>query len=114
MAYDEAVAARFRTAISRQFQTTEKRMMGGLCFMLDGHMVGGADRTKAGEPRFMFRVGKDNDAMPLRRFPEPSPMVQGGRRMKGFFFVNADACDDACLNAWLALATTFVRSLPPK
>ena len=88
-------------------------MMGGLCFMLDGHMIGGADRTKEGEPRFMFRVGKDNDAK-AAALPGANPMVQGGRRMKGFFFVNADACDDACLNAWLALATTFVRSLPPK
>lgn len=113
MAYDEATAARFRDMLGDMDGLSEKRMMGGICFMLNGNMIGGADRMKDDTRRFMFRIGKENtargDALPLAQ-----PMEMGGRVMRGFYFVEADDCDDALLRRWIDLALEFVRTLPPK
>lgn len=113
MAYDEELTDRFRNAVDGLGGIVEKRMMGGVCFMLDGNMLGGADRQKTGEGRFMFRVGKDNEAEAMRR-PGAMTMEQGGRKMTGLIFVNEDDCDAECLQSWIALALTFVGNLPPK
>lgn len=113
MAYDENLAARFRRALGNPGNVAEKRMMGGVCFMLNGNMLGGADRTREGVRRFMFRVGKDNHDEALER-PGALPMEMGGRRMSGFVFVDAAACDDDALNGWIALAKSFVDTLPAK
>ena len=66
MAYCEELTSQMRTALHRRLgdeidRLEEKRMMGGMCFMFRGNMVGGADRTKEGERRFMFRCGKGNE-----------------------------------------------------
>jgi len=113
MAYDEELTDRFRKAIDGLGGIVEKRMMGGVCFMLDGNMLGGADRQKTGEGRFMFRVGKDNEAEAMKR-PGAMTMEQGGRKMTGLIFVYEDDCDAESLRSWIALALTFVGSLPPK
>ena len=113
MAYDEELAARFRAALDGTAGISEKRMMGGVCFFLHGNMIGGADRTRTGERRFMFRVGKDNQAEALER-PGAEAVEMGGRRMGGFVFVDADACDQAALDGWIALALGFIRTLPKK
>ena len=55
MAHDSVTADRFREALGAMNGLAEKRMMGGLCFMLNGNMIGGADRTRDGVGRFMFR-----------------------------------------------------------
>lgn len=60
MAPDPDLAERMRTALGCGAEFSEKRMMGGTCFFLHGTMAGGADRSKEGERRFMFRVGKAN------------------------------------------------------
>jgi len=112
MAHDELLAARLRDAIGDQ-SVIEKRMMGGACFMVDGHMLGGADRQKDGACRFMFRVGKDNEAEALAR-PGAIPLEQGGRRMGGMVFADEAACDDDALKDWVALALSFIGTLPPK
>lgn len=113
MAVDELLNERFRDALGGLKGVSEKRMMGGVCFLLNGNMLGGADRTKAGDGRFMFRVGKDNEAEALKR-PGASVMEQGGRRMGGLVFVEEAACDDAALKGWVALALDFVGNLPKK
>jgi len=62
MAADDQLTKRFYKALGKRKGVTEKRMMGGLCFMFNGNMVGGADRdAKTQYGRFMFRVGKDNE-----------------------------------------------------
>ena len=113
MAIDEALNQRFRTASGSLGNVTEKRMMGGVCFLLNGNMLGGADRTKSGEGRFMFRVGKENEAIALAR-PGATVMQQGGRRMSGIIFVAEEACDQEALQEWIALALSFVSTLPEK
>lgn len=89
-------------------------MMGGVCFMLRGHMVGGADMEKdTGIRRFMFRMGKDNQAVG-EALPGAIPMVMGGRAMRGFFFVEEGSCDEDALSQWIKTTVDFVSQLPPK
>ena len=113
MAYDEELTNRFRKAVCNEGGIAEKRMMGGACFLKHGHMIGGADRTKDGLDRFMFRVGKEGHEAANKR-PGAEPMRQGGRVMTGLFFVDAETCDDAMLDEWLRIALEHASSLPPK
>jgi hypothetical protein len=112
MAYDEDLNSRWRAALADLQGVSEKRMMGGTCFFLNGNMLGGADRGKAGR-RLMVRVGKDNMATALAR-PGAAVMELGGRKMSGFVFVPAEQCDDDGLKDWIALALAFVTTLPVK
>ncbi len=113
MAVDEALNSRLRARLAAVDGISEKKMMGGTCFLLNGNMIGGADRTREGLGRFMFRVGKDNHDRGAA-LPGAEPMVQGGRRMTGFFFVPEGACGDKDLDAWFDLALGHAASLPPK
>lgn len=113
MAQDPELAERMRGALGNGLEYTEKRMMGGTCFFLHGNMVGGADRAKDGQRRFMFRVGKDN-ADRAAELGALGPLLLGERIMPGFYFVDAERCDAALLARWVALALGHARSLPPK
>lgn len=113
MAQDEELSARFREALAGHEGISEKPMMGGRCFFLHGNMVGGADRSKEGVERLMFRVGKENVER-ASLLPGGEPMVLGGRPMHGFFFVRAEDCDDRALQQWLNLALGHAQGLPPK
>ncbi len=113
MAYDEALAARFRETLEGMPGVSEKRMMGGICFFLNGNMIGGADQAGSGERRFMFRVGKENEPEALAR--DGARIVEmGGRRMGGMIFVDQQICDSKTLNEWVSLSLSFVETLPPK
>jgi hypothetical protein len=112
MAYDESQAQRMRDALGEAPAVTEKRMMGALCFFLNGNMIGGTDSWSGGEPRFMFRVGKGIDEAMLP--PHGELMIQGNRVMSGFYFVNAIRCDDDLLARWLDVALRHAGRLPPK
>lgn len=113
MAYDEELTDRFRVATDGLVGIREQKMMGGVCFMLNGNMLGGAHREKSGDGRFMFRVGKELQAEALQR-PGARIMMQGQRRMTSLVFVDEAACDDAALRDWISFALTFVGSLPAK
>ncbi len=113
MPYDDALAARFRKALGRTRNVSEKRMMGGLCFFVKGHMVGAVDRDKRGANHFMFRVGKENHSEAQSR-PGARPMRQGGRVMKGFARVAESDCSDRDLVEWIQSAKSYVKGLPPK
>ena len=112
MAYDDPLTQRMRDGLADGPDISEKRMMGGVCFFLRGNMVCGADRSKEGQPRLMFRVGKDNEA--AAALPQGMPMVLGDRLMPGFYRVDGDSCDDHLLQRWFDLALAHARSLPPK
>ena len=114
MAYDETLAQRFRDALNDPSAVTEKRMMGGVCFMYQGKMLGGADRNKTTDiGRFMFRVGKDNHEKALQR-KGAIPMEQGGRTMTGLIFVHESDCNKTQLRSWIKMAMKFVGELPAK
>ena len=105
---NEALAARLRQALSKKRNIGEKRMFGGVCFLLRGNMICGTGKTD-----FMFRVGKDQDAEALAR-PGARPMDFTGKAMKGFVWVSPKACDARALQRWIALAENYVGKLPAK
>jgi len=105
---NEALAARLRKALARRRDITEKKMFGGVCFLLKGNMLCGM-----GEDKFMFRVGKEQDAAALKR-PGAKPMDFTGRAMKGFVWVDPAKCDARRLKGWIAMAERYVGALPAK
>lgn len=114
MAVDEELNKRFRKAAGTRKKLVEKRMMGGICFMLDGNMLGGADRNKdTAKGRFMFRVGKDNEKEALST-PGAIVVEQGGRKMGGLIFLESDSLSDAELKTMMKLALSYVGTLPAK
>jgi hypothetical protein len=108
VAYDEDLADRIRAALPGPGFATEQRMFGGLAFMLGGHMACGV----VGD-RLMLRLGPDAAARALAQ-PHVRPMDFTGRPMKGMVFVEPPGYRGAALDAWLAAADEYVRSLPPK
>jgi len=109
MAYDEGLAELIRGDLADLSAVSEKRMFGGLAFMLDGNMLCGVHPGGA-----MCRVGKDNAPFALA-VPGASPMEFTGRAMGGFVDVDDDAMiDDTRRARLLDLALDFVRTLPPK
>ena len=91
---------------------SEKKMMGGHCFLVNGNMVGGAGCNEAGDSRFMMRVGKDNGAK-AEALPGGEPLVKGGRRMGGMYLVDPDQPEEV-INEWVSLAVGNALSLPAK
>jgi hypothetical protein len=108
MAYDKADAARMRAALQSTRGISEKPMFGGLVFLLRDHMLCGL-----GEPGYMFRVGKEQEAAALKR-PGASPIVFNGRRYGGMVWVDGDSCRGRTLASWIGMAKEFVGALPPK
>lgn len=109
MAYDEAVADRIRKLLANQKSLGERKMFGGLAFMVNGHMAVGVN---AGN--LMVRVGPDAHAGALAQ-PHARPMDFTGRPMKGFVFVDPPGyADDKALATWVDRGVVFVTSLPPK
>ena len=103
-----ALAERLRGVLKGNRGVSEKRMFGGICFLLREHMLCGT-----GKPGFMFRVGKAQDRAALAR-PGAVPMEFNGRRFEGFVWVDPEACDARALRGWLGLAEGYVKTLPPK
>jgi hypothetical protein len=113
MAYDQELAQRMREALGGLPGLEEKRMMGGVCFLIDGNMVGGAHRDKSsGDGKLMFRVGKDHQDEALNR-PGTTPMQHGGRTMGGFIHAGEEI-DSAVLAELISMSLAFVGTLPPK
>ena len=114
MAYSEIAAMRLRDALQAGgVATSEKRMMGGVIFMIDGNMLMGLKTLKTGQEQFMFRVGKDNEADALA-IAGTRPMIHGDRRMPGFLFILEDDCPAEAFAALMTMARDYVSSLSPK
>ena len=108
MAFDEALAERVRSALAGEEGVTERKMFGGLAFMLDGHMSCGI----VGE-ELMLRLGPEGAAAALER-PHVRPMDFTGRPLKGMVFVAPEGLRGAALRRWVDEAAAFARTLPPK
>lgn len=109
MAFNETHAGILRDALSGLSGITEKRMFGGLCFLLNGNMLCGVHKDGG-----MARVGKDNEAAALE-LPGVAPLSFTGRKMGGLVEMDDAAVEDAAtLEAILDLAQEFVGPMPPK
>lgn len=113
MAIDDKLTERLRIALDDMPGIREQKMMGGVCFLLNGNMLCGANREKTGLARFMFRVGRSRDGDFLDR-GDAAPMMMGTRRMRGYFYLDADQTDSNKLREWVGYALEFVAALPAK
>jgi TfoX/Sxy family transcriptional regulator of competence genes len=103
MAYNEFLADRVRQQLAEQGAAfAERKMMGGLCFMVDDKMCVGVHTD-----RLMARIGPDAYAAALER-PGAREMDFTGRPMKGFVFVEGDGIDsDTGLAQWVELCLAY-------
>ena len=109
MAYDEGLAQLIREQLEREEGLTERKMFGGLAFMINGNMCSGVV-----DDALMLRLGPagHDDAS---RQPHSRPMDFTGRPLKGMVYVDPPGIEsDGDLEAWLGRALSFVHSLPMK
>lgn len=109
MAYDERLAERIRAVLERTRGAGERRMFGGVCFTVDGHMVCGVTKND-----MMVRIGTEKYRRALAR-PHVRPMDFIGRPLAGFVYVAAAGLKgDASLRNWVGAGVAHARTLPAK
>src|SRR5437879_31293 len=109
MAFDESLAARIRDALARQKGVEEKKMFGGVGFLLGGNLLVGAWKDS-----LIARLGPDEGEGALRE-PHVTEFDITGRPMKGWVLVGPEGVEeDDQLTGWVERATKFVRTLPKK
>lgn len=110
MAYDEELAARIRELLAGEPGLTEKKMFGGLAFLIEGNMAVGA----SGQGGILVRVDPEqSDALVAKT--NARPMEMRGRQMSGWLRVSADDLGDGReLAKWVTLGRDYARSLPAK
>lgn len=110
MAYKEAVADRIRDILVIEISETlpEKKMFGGLSFMLDGNMLVGVLNDDA-----VFRIGPEQYEKAITH-EHVRPMDFTGKPMVGYIYVSADEVDDDVLKDFVEQSIAFVSTLPKK
>jgi TfoX/Sxy family transcriptional regulator of competence genes len=110
MAYDEDLADRIRELIGAGKGVEEKRMFGGLAFLINGNMSVAA----SGHGGLMVRVPPDETEKLLAR-EHAEPMVMAGRETRGWLRVSTDGVKTKRqLQSWVTRGVDYARSLPPK
>ncbi len=106
MAYDEALAARVRLLIGGHPALSEKRMFGGIAFLIDGKMAVGVNKD-----HLMVRVGKEAHDEAVAR-PGAHIMDFTGRPMVGWIMVSLDGvASDEALAAWVQQGVSYAEGL---
>jgi hypothetical protein len=109
MSFDAGLAERIRDYFLDSPKVEEKRMFGGLCFMVSSHMCCGIVKDK-----LMARVGPANYEACLKQ-EHVQEMDFTGKAMKGMVYVSPEGLDaDEALAEWLGICLQFVQSLPAK
>ena len=110
MPYDEDLANRLRELLADHEAVTEKKMFGGLAFLLHGHMSVSASRNGG----LLARIEPDDTEAALAR-PHVARMEMGGRTMDGWITVAPEGLkSDRELAAWVERSVSYVGKLPPK
>jgi hypothetical protein len=109
MVYSKSLVARIRDVLAERRGVVDKKMFGGVGFLLNGNMLVGV-----WEYSLIARLGPEPAAAALRE-PHVRPFDVTGRPMKGWVIVDPDGIDtDAELRGWIERALEFVATLPPK
>ncbi len=110
MTYDEDLADRIRELVATEPGLSEKRMFGGLAFLINGNMAVSA----SGQGGLLLRVDPDEtDALVAK--PHAEPLVMRGRGMQGWLRVDADGVRTKReLERWVGRGVRYARELPPK
>jgi TfoX/Sxy family transcriptional regulator of competence genes len=105
MAYDERLAARIRNLLAGRDDVAERKMFGGLTFMVAAHMCCGVHRDE-----LIVRLDPEHEDEALAR-PHARPMDLTGRRMRGFITVRPDGLTGNRLERWVREAVARAESL---
>ena len=108
MTYDERLAARVRALLASRADIGERKMFGGLTFMVGGNMCCGVNGDE-----LIVRLDPGREDEALAR-PHARPMDLTGRRMRGFITVHPDGLTGSQLDRWVHEAVARAESLPPK
>jgi hypothetical protein len=110
VAYDEALADRIRALLATHPDVVEKKMFGGLAFLIAGNMSVSA----SGQGGLLLRCDPE-DTESLVSEPHAERFVMRGRAMDGWLRIESDGLDsDADLRRWVDVGVGYARSLPPK
>ncbi|MBO0743565.1 MAG: TfoX/Sxy family protein [Candidatus Dormibacteraeota bacterium] len=109
MSYDEALAARVRALLAGEEAISEKRMFGGLAFLLEGNMAVAA----SGNGGLLVRVDPAEGER-LIASTAAVPMAMRGREMAGWLRIAEGLESDRELETWVRRGVDYARSLPPK
>jgi TfoX/Sxy family transcriptional regulator of competence genes len=108
MAYDDHLADRVRDILTDQPGTSEKRMFGGIAFMVNGNMAVGVSNSE-----LMVRAGEEAEALVAE--PGVRPFEMSGKTMKGWLLVESSAiAEDDDLSRWIGTGVGIAESLPPR
>ena len=108
--YDEELAGRIRALIGDDPAVSERKMFGGLAFLIGGNMAIGA----SGQGGILVRADPD-ESDTLMAATTARPMEMRGREMRGWLRIEADDVGtDAELSKWVDVGSTYARSLPAK
>ncbi|TDE02574.1 TfoX/Sxy family protein [Jiangella asiatica] len=109
MAYDEGLAVRIRELVDDRLDLAEKRMFGGLAFLVNGNLACGVHHDD-----LMVRLPPDEHGEALAE-PGARAFDLTGRPMKGWLVIDAAAlAEDDDLRRWVGRSVAFAGSLPPK
>jgi len=110
VAYDEILAHRVRELLAREQNLSEKKMFGGLAFLIGGNMAVAA----SGQGGLLVHVDPDEGEKLVAKGPA-RPMEMRGREMTGWLRIDdADVKTKRQLERWVNLGAGYARSLPPK
>ena len=109
MAYDEAFAGRIRKTLGKRKGLVEKKMFGGVAFLLNGNMCCGIHKDE-----LIIRIDPDETDAALAR-PHTRRFDLTGRPMNGWILVAPKGiATDSQLGKWVAVAVQYAGALPPK
>lgn len=109
MAFDEALADRIRDVLSARADLTERKMFGGIAFMIGGNMAVGV----VGDD-LMVRLDR-TDAEQALTEPHTRPMDFTGKPLKNMVYVDSQGtASDEDLASWVEAGADYASSLPPK
>src|SRR4051794_39086206 len=110
VAYDEDLANRIRELLAGEPGVTEKKMFGGLAFLIGGNMAGAA----SGQGGPMVRVPPEQTEELVAK-PHAGPMIMRGREVDGWLRVDHEGVHTKRgLEPWVRRGAAYARSLPPK
>jgi TfoX/Sxy family transcriptional regulator of competence genes len=110
MAFSETLAARIRERLAQRKGIEEKKIFGGIGFLLNGNLLVGVRKDS-----LLVRLGPEQSDEALKEAHVSEFSITGRGKMKGWVVVSLEGVEgDEQLSAWIQRALTFVRTLPAK